>query len=251
MHNPDEVPRLLDGTTVLVTGAGRGIGRGLAQGLAKSGAAVIAVSRTADEVHSLAREIHASGGRAFPVAADIRDRAAMEDAVSRSFDRYGRIDGLVNNAGVIIFNDFCDFSDADWDEIVSTNLTAPYSLIQIVARQWIEHAQLGSVVNITSVESEAVFPRQAIYAASKGGLLQLTKAAALELAPYGIRVNAVGPGIIRTAMTPTDYAEKVSIPLGRLGEPSDIVGPVAFLLSPLSSYITGTIMYVDGGHLLQ
>jgi NAD(P)-dependent dehydrogenase (short-subunit alcohol dehydrogenase family) len=237
----------LEGKVVIVTGTSRGIGAGIGARLHEEGAKVVGVSRRAPDGHVAWMDAH--------VAADVRRADAPEEIVDRVLDHAGTIDGLVNNAGVHHAADCWAQSEEDFDEMMLVNLTAPFSLAQAVARHWVEDGRPGAVVNICSIESQVAwpYPGQAVYASTKGGLLGLTRAMAFDLAAARIRVNAVGPGSIETEMTPPDEETGLlsRIPLGgRLGTPREIGDAVAFLLSESAAYITGEILYVDGGYVL-
>ena len=239
--------------TVIVTGSGRGIGRGIATTLAKRGFNLVVTSRTALDLEEAAAEIERAGSAAVAVVGDLRDVETAPKLLHAALDRFGRVDGLVNNAAVNRFAPFWTQPDEHLDEIIDTNLTAPFFLCLTVARHWIQHEQEGTIVNISSAEDTIAYPDQAPYAASKGGLLSLTRLLALELAAHGIRVNAISPGSIDTEMTPDHIRDEAArlIPMGRLGMPSEIGGCVAFLLSDDSSYVTGTSIWADGGYVLQ
>jgi NAD(P)-dependent dehydrogenase (short-subunit alcohol dehydrogenase family) len=243
----------LGGRCVVVTGAGRGIGRGIARLLAGRGAAVVLVSRTAQDLDELAGEIAAAGGRALAVPGDVTDPTLPDRVLTHAGAAFGAVHGLVNNAGVDRFAPVWDQTDQQFDEVVATNLTGPFLLCQAFARHWTARGVGGVIVNVTSVEAEVAFPDQAPYAATKGGLTQLTKTLALELAPAGIRVNAVGPGVTETEMTPDRERERAAerIPMGRLATPEEVGRAVAFLLGEDAAYVTGTTLYVDGGFLLR
>ena len=238
---------------VVVTGAGRGIGRGIARLLASRGAAVVLVSRTAHELDDLAGEVAAAGGRALAVPGDVTDPRLPDRVLTQAEAAFGAVHGLVNNAGVDRFAPVWDQTDQQFDEVVATNLTGPFLLAQHFARSWTARGTGGVIVNVTSVEAEVAFPDQAPYAATKGGLTQLTKTLALELAHAGIRVNAVGPGVTETEMTPDRERERAAdrIPMGRLATPEEVGRAVAFLLGEDAAYVTGTTLYVDGGFLLR
>jgi NAD(P)-dependent dehydrogenase (short-subunit alcohol dehydrogenase family) len=242
---PCSMNAALDGRVVVVTGTSRGIGAGIVERLIATGAKVLGVSRTRA---GDARD----DGTFAQVECDLRSRDMPETVLRGALDAFGRVDALVNNAGVLIEGACWEQSDAELDEMVELNLTAPFRLSQRLATHWVEQGAGAVIVNICSVESEVAWttPPQAAYAMTKGGLLGLTRAMALELAPYEIRVVAVGPGVIATAMTP-DTEKTDAIPLGhRFGTPEEIGELTAFLVSDAASYITGEIVYADGGYLL-
>jgi NAD(P)-dependent dehydrogenase (short-subunit alcohol dehydrogenase family) len=233
---------LLAGRAYVVTGASRGIGRAIAERVSAAGGDVLAVSRSGGAPAP-------AGGRVVPLALDLRDGDAPAAIVASALGELGRLDGLVNNAGVIFFAHCWEHGDAEWDELVATNLTAPFRLSQAVVRHWLDAGRPGTIVNMGSIESEVAIECQAGYAATKGGMLGLTRSLGLDLAPHGIRVVAVGPGVIDTGMTgPVREETETRIPLGRLGLPAEIGDVVVFLLSDLASYVTGTILYADGGY---
>jgi glucose 1-dehydrogenase len=237
---------------VVVTGAGRGIGCGIATLLAQRGAAVVLVSRTTAELEETAGRIAAKGGRALAVPGDVADPELPQRVLDRAAAAFGGAHALVNNAGVDRFAPVWEQPDEWFDEVVATNLTGPFLLSQAFARHWVEHGVAGRIVNITSVEVEVAFPEQAPYAATKGGLAQLTRTFALELAGHGIRVNAVAPGVIETEMTPDRERERAPerIPAGRLGTVDEVARCVAFLLDDEASYVTGATLHADGGFTL-
>jgi 3-oxoacyl-[acyl-carrier protein] reductase len=241
---------MLEGRVALVTGASRGIGRAIALALAARGAAVVAAAR-GEHAQSVAGEIEASGGRAEAVAVDVTDPAAIEAAVARTLERFGRIDILVNNAGITRDNLLLRMKREDWDAVIATNLTAAYTSVQAVLKPMIRQRS-GRIVNVTSVVGQSGNAGQVNYAASKAGLIGLTKAVALEVASRNITVNAVAPGLVDTDMTRAisagaheDWAGR--IPLKRLGTPGDIASAVVFLASDEAAYITGHVLAVNGG----
>ena len=193
------------------------------------------------------------GGAAAIVVADLKDPETPSLLVGTALDRYGRLDGLVNNAAVNVFAPFWTQSESTLDETIATNLTAPYFLCQAAANHWVESGLGGAIVNISSAEDTIAYPEQVPYACSKGGLLSLTKVLALEWGPLGIRVNAVSPGSVDTEMTPDVYRQEAPklMPIGRLGRPEDIGACVFFLLSDDAAFVTGTSLYADGGYMLQ
>ena len=243
----------LDGRVAVVTGASRGIGRAIAQRLASEGAIVIAAARGTN-AQAVADGIVAAGGRATAQALDITDTASVEAAVAATLAAHGRIDVLVNNAGITRDQLMLRMKRDDWDAVLSTNLTGAYTCVQAVLKTMVKQRS-GRIVNITSVVGQAGNAGQVNYAASKAGLIGLTKALALEIASRGITVNAVAPGLIDTDMTKAisdgaheDWAAR--IPLKRLGTPDDIAAAVAFLASDEASYITGQVLAVNGGMYL-
>jgi 3-oxoacyl-[acyl-carrier protein] reductase len=234
----------------LVTGASRGIGRAIARELAARGAVVFAAARD-DHAAPVVEEILADGGQAHAASMDVTSEEAVEATVASLLDRTGRIDILVNNAGITRDQLMLRMKRADWDAVVSTNLTAAFTCIQAVLKPMVKQ-RTGRIVSVSSVVGQAGNPGQVNYAASKAGLIGLTKALALEVASRGITVNAVAPGLIETDMTKTlsggaqeDWASR--IPLKRLGTPEDVAAAVAFLASDEAAYITGHVLAVNGG----
>jgi NAD(P)-dependent dehydrogenase (short-subunit alcohol dehydrogenase family) len=235
---------LLTDRVVLITGTTHGLGAAMAARAVSHGARVVGVSRS-PVGPDLPRDSYVH------LQHDLLDDdpEAPLECVLQSF---GRLDGLVNNAGVHRIAPCWEHSDEDLDVLLATNLTAPFLQMQVVARHWMDRDQPGVIVNVCSIESEVAFmpPPQAGYATTKGGLLALTRSAALDLAPSGIRVVGIGPGVIETLMSPSE-PDLTAFPLGRLGEPDEIGDAVSFLLSDLARYVTGSILYADGGYLLR
>ena len=239
----------------IVTGAGRGIGHAIALRLAEEGARVASVSRSEANAQRTADEInatHESTARAYAV--DVADHAAVHEVAGKIFADFGHVDILVNNAGVTRDNLSMRMSVEDWDTVVDTNLKGAFSFIQAVVRPMVKQRS-GRIINISSIAGLTGNAGQANYAASKAGLIGLTKTLARELASRGITVNAVAPGFIMTDMTgvlPDKVKEAVlaQIPLGKFGEGADIAAAVAFLAAPEAKYITGQTLTVDGGMVM-
>lgn len=241
----------------LITGAGRGIGRAIAEGLAEQGVRVIVNDILPDNLNQLVCSLEASEREVVAVDADVSNRLAVEDMVQRGCEKWGRLDILINNAGVEPHRSILEMSEWDWDRTLSVNLKGPFLLTQAVA-PIMRAGGGGVIVNIASTAGRAQgLAERAAYVASKTGLVGFTKEAARELAPYRIRVNAVCPGIIETEMTSAlrkDPAQverwRREIAQGRLGRPEDIVGLVLFLCSSSAGYITGQAIHVDGGRVM-
>ena len=243
----------LSGRIALVTGASRGIGRSIALRLAGQGAVVMAAAR-AENARGTADEIGAAGGRAEAIALDVTDSAAVTSAVSGVLERHGRIDVLVNNAGITRDQLMLRLKREDWDAVLATNLTSAFTLTQAVLKPMVRQRG-GRIICISSVVGQGGNAGQANYAASKAGLIGFAKSVALEVASRGITVNVVAPGMIATDMTRamTDAAREEwesSIPLKRMGTPDDIAAAVCFLASDEASYITGQVLAINGGMYL-
>ena len=239
---------LLQGHVALITGGGSGIGEGIATAMAQNGARVIVVDVNAAGAQRVAAAI---GNEAASYRLDVADRDACDALAAQ----VGPISILVNNAGIIRRGKLESASArADWDATMAVNLDGPYNMVTAFLDQL--KATKGSVINIGSIQSFVALPNSAAYTTSKGGVRALTKALAIELSPLGVRVNAIGPGMIATPLNADarqnpDYMANFAqrIPLGRLGEPADIAGPAVFLASDLARYVTGVTLPVDGGFL--
>jgi len=239
----------------VVTGSGRGIGHAIAVRLAKEGARVASVSRTEANAQKTADEINAERADAAKAyAVDVADQAAVQTAAAHIFEDFGRVDILVNNAGVTRDGLSMRMPMEDWDLVLNTNLKGAFNFIQAVMRPMIKQRS-GRIINISSIAGLTGNAGQANYSASKAGLIGLTKTLARELASRGITVNAVAPGLIETDMT-TVLSDEIrqailqKVPLGKLGEPDDIAGAVAYLASAEAKYITGQVLTVDGGMVM-
>ena len=247
----------LTGKVALVTGGTKGIGFGMAMALAHYGADVAIVGRNREDGAAAERELQAKNVKAKFFVADVTDKAQVAEMVRQVVEEFGKIDILVNNAGMNIRKPLIEVEEEDWDRVVTTNLKGIFLVGQAVARQMIRQNG-GRIINISSILGTIGMPNQTSYAASKGGINQLTKVWACELAPYNITVNAIGPAYIRTPMTkdwlddPERYQNIVSSTLlNRIGDLEDLAGPVVFLASEASSYITGQVLHVDGGWLVR
>ena len=242
---------LLDGRVSLVTGASRGIGRAIAQAFAAEGASVVLAARDAAKLGEAVAEIQAKGGKAEALALDVSDRASVESVVAKVVETHGRIDHLVNNAGVTRDNLLLRMKDEEWQQVLDTNLTGAFLCTQAVLKPMLKQRS-GRIVTITSVVGLGGNAGQANYAASKAGVIGFTKSVAREVASRGITVNAIAPGFIETDMTaamPEKAREAVfaAIPLGRVGRPEDVAGAAVFLVSDAAAYVTGQVLAVDGG----
>lgn len=245
----------LTGKTAIVTGASRGIGRAIAVAFAEAGAnvAIIYAGNTAAAEATL-QEVEAKGAQGLIMQCDVAEETAVNDMIKAVKEKFGAVDILVNNAGITRDNLLMRMKEADWQDVINTNLTGAYHCIKGVTKIMMKQRR-GSIINISSVVGETGNAGQANYAAAKAGLLGLTKSVAKELAPRNIRVNAVAPGYIQTDMTanlPEAVIEGMlqSIPIGRVAQPEEVAQAVLFLASDTASYITGQVLNVDGGMVM-
>ena len=241
----------LEGRIALVTGASQGIGRACALKLAKAGAQVALAARNTAKLAEVAAEIEAAGGKAVSFELDLASEESIKAAAKAVLAHFGKVEILVNNGGITRDNLMLRMKLADWDAVLSTNLTGAFLLTQAVSSSMLK-ARWGRIINITSVVGRTGQAGQANYAASKAGLIGLTKSLARELASRNITVNAVAPGYIATPMTAVLNEQQQSamlmhIPLDRPGTPEDIANAVVFLASDMASYITGHVLDVNGG----
>jgi 3-oxoacyl-[acyl-carrier protein] reductase len=238
----------------LITGGARGIGRGISEAFAAEGAKVAVVYRGSQPAaESLVASIKEKGGQAVALQADVADSAAAEACVAKVKEQFGRIDVLVNNAGVIHDELFIRMEPENWNKVLQTNLGGVFNFCKAVAYDPMMKQRSGRIINVSSVAAEHVNPGQTNYAASKGAINSFTRALAVELASRGITVNAIAPGFIETDMSAAvlnkagDQLVKKLIPMRRLGKPDDIAQVAVFLASPAASYVTGQVLVVDGG----
>lgn len=244
----------LSNKIAIVTGASRGIGSAIAHNLSKAGAKVVLISRSIDALKSVESEIKSNGGEAISITADVSNLESFTNAISQVVETWGTVDILINNAGITKDNIILRLKEEDWDAVIDINLKGCFNGIKAVTRPMLK-ARSGRIINITSVIGLIGNSGQSNYAASKAGILGLTKSIAKELGSRNITVNAIAPGYIQTEMTDTlDETLKddlmKSIPLQRLGKPEEIASLVCFLASEEAAYITGQTLNVDGGMVM-
>ena len=247
----------MQGKCALVTGAFGGLGRHFALTLVRAGARVGLVGRRVDAGEALAAEIRAAGGTVAVQGMDVTDPQSVQRAVDGVVQALGPLDVLVNNAGVAVTKAFLDLTEKDWNDVVDVNLNGAWRVAQCVARHMRDSKRGGSIVNIASITGIRVAGAISAYVASKAGLIQLTEAMALELARYRIRVNALAPGYIETDINRDFFTSEAGqalikrIPQRRIGQAEELDGPLLLLASDASSYMTGSVVVADGGHLVS
>jgi len=248
----------LTGKVAIVTGARRGIGRGIALALAKAGADVTVSDISLEDCQKVVDEIEGLGRKGLAVKCDVTQKSEVEEMVQKTVEEFGKVDILVNNAGIVEFKPFLELTEEEWDKVLDVNLKGYFLCAQATAKEMVKN-KWGRIVNIASIASGQVgvgFPQIAHYCASKGGIVALTEALALELSPQGINVNAIGPGVVETDMTKGMLSDEktkqgllLRVPKGRVGQPEDIGAAAVFLASDEADYITGATLFVDGGWL--
>ncbi len=247
----------LEGRTALVTGANGGLGSHFAQTLAKAGARVVLAARRLDSLRPVGDIIAAAGGRAVPIALDVTDPASVARAFEDGATALGPITVVVNNAGIAITKPLLEHTEEDWQQVIEVNLNGAWRVAQAAARHMVKNELGGSIVNIASILGLRVSAQVPSYAASKAALIQLTKAMALELARYRIRVNALAPGYVETGINREFFESDAGqalvkrVPQRRVGRPEELDGALLLLASDAGSYTTGAVLAVDGGHVVN
>lgn len=245
----------LEGKVAIVTGGSRGIGRSIALGFAEAGADVAVASRTVADLEKVAREIEALGRRALVIPANVSVKADVDNMVAKAIERFNTIDILVNNAAMNIMRPLVELREDGWDKVMNVCLKGYFLCSQAVAKVMIEKKS-GNIVNIASTGAAKAAVGLGAYGIAKAGVVMLTQLLAVELAHYNVRVNAIGPSLVRTGFSEPMWSNpdglralEATIPLGRIAEPEDIMSAALFLASDASGYVTGQTLYVDGGIL--
>jgi NAD(P)-dependent dehydrogenase (short-subunit alcohol dehydrogenase family) len=247
----------LDGHTALITGANGGLGSHFALTLAKAGAKVAVAARRVDSLREVAEQIRAGGGQVQPIALDVTRRDSVAGAFEAAGQALGPVTVVVNNAGIAVTKPLLEHTEEDWNEVIGVNLNGAWRVAQEAARHMVKHQRSGSIVNIASILGLRVSAQVPSYAASKAALIQLTKAMALELARYKIRVNALAPGYVETSINREFFASDAGqalikrIPQRRIGNPEELDAALLLLASDAGSYMTGAVLAIDGGHLVN
>lgn len=259
MNNTKSINDLfsLQGKVALVTGSGTGLGRHIAQVLAGAGAKVACVGRRLEKVEAVSREITENGGAAFACRMDVTDKDSIAEALDRIGEELGVVNVLVNNAGLANHALFHEMTEEQWSSLLDANLTGPFYLSQAVAQRLINQGQPGSIINVASILAHLAKNMLLNYATTKAGLVHLTKSMALDLMPFGIRVNALAPGYFPSEMTNPFYESEIgkkeiaSLPIQRLGRHEELDGPVLLLASDASTYMSGSVVTVDAAHSVR
>lgn len=248
-------PLELNGKVAVVIGGTSGIGRAIAHGLAEAGADVVPTSRRVEQVEAAASEIESRGRRTLRLTSDVSDRASLEKVLEQSVQAFGKVDIMVNSAGRTKRAPTIDFAEADWTDIFETNLSGTLRACQVFGRHMIERGY-GRIINIASLSTFVALFEVAAYSASKAAVASLTKSLAIEWAPHGVCVNAIAPGVFRTALNQKllDETERgreflLRTPMKRFGSVEELAGAAVFLASDAASFVTGEVLVVDGGFL--
>jgi NAD(P)-dependent dehydrogenase (short-subunit alcohol dehydrogenase family) len=238
----------------IITGGSKGLGRAMAFGLAECGAKVVVASRTVSLIEETANEIIKKGGQAIAVPVDVKNPQSIEQMVDQVMAQYGRVDILINNAGIAPMKKTMETDIEDWNDVLNTNLKSAFLTSKIIAKGMIKQRK-GKIINIGSVLGNMASNVAMPYCVSKAGIAHMTRVLALEWAPFGINVNCIAPGFFETEMTAEQREDeshmkflKYKIPFKRLGKPDEIVGTALFLASRASDYMTGAVLYIDGGY---
>lgn len=251
MENPFDVT----GKVALITGASQGLGEHFAACLSAAGAQIVLAARNRANLERVEKNLETRGGRAISLELDVRAADSIERALAAVDSQCGRLDVLVNNAGIAVTKAALDLSSDEWDNVIDTNLRGAFLMAQAAAKR-MSAQKAGSIINISSIYGIGVAGHIVPYAAAKAGMIQMTKALALELARYGVRVNALAPGYVETEMTREHLASEAGqkllrkVPMRRFGTPADLDGPLLLLASDAGRYITGATIVADGGFLL-
>jgi 2-deoxy-D-gluconate 3-dehydrogenase len=246
----------LSGRVAVVTGGNGGNGRGIALGLAEAGAAVAVLARNEEKNAKVLAELKAHGVEAMTLRVDVTERAGLRPAIEKAESKLGPVDILVNNAGIAVWGSVLKLTAEDWDRVLETNLTSCFLLSQIAGQSMVKRKR-GKIINIASEYAIFGSPGVPPYSAAKGGLVQLTKSMAIEMAPHNVQVNGIVPGWIWSEMTApvkgTPLYDEIIIrtPAGRFGEPEELAGAAVFLASSASDFVTGTLVFVDGGYAIR
>ena len=248
----------LTGKVAIVTGARQGIGRGIALKLAEAGAEVVVSDISLEDCQKVVGEIETLGRKGLAVKCDVTQKSEIEEMLAQTVKEFGKVDILVNNAGIYAPKPFLELTEEEWDRTIDIDLKGQFLCAQAAAKEMVKN-KWGRIINIASIASGQVGAgvlASAHYCAAKGGVTGMTEALALELAPMGIRVNAVGPGAIDTPMTKGAFADEqvkkgflARVPVGRIGQPEDIAGMVVYLASDEADYVNGATIFIDGGYL--
>jgi NAD(P)-dependent dehydrogenase (short-subunit alcohol dehydrogenase family) len=244
----------LDQKVAIVTGAGRGIGRALAIGLAEAGANLVLISRTEKDLIETAKLVEETGQKTLILPTDVTNRDEVHNSIKMVIEKWGKIDILINNAGMNIRSQALNVTDNEWQTIMDTNLKSAFMVSQEVGQTMKDRGNGGKIINITSVAGHVALRTGVVYAATKAALIQMTKVLAMEWGQYGIHVNAIGPWYFKTPLTEKLLSDQTYVdeilsvtPLKRIGELPELVGPAIFLASDAANYVTGQTLFVDGG----